>query len=312
MKKKAEIVLGWINLAILAIILFYGLFFGKLVEAIVAIVVLFVFGGMIVSGLEKLAKFRKHIASCRHGVRGAAEDSRRCPECFAIQKRSEEVERQLADKQQQLEEKQRRRENQRRRRENQQRIAKWKEQLRTPEYLKRIDPRQFEELCGLLFEELGYDVEVTRYVSDGGVDAFLRKDGSISLLQCKRVQGSVGEPILRDLFGSMMHNGAKDGIVVTTGTVSAAARKWVYGKPIRIIELAELVRLLELHISKDAIVPKSFSVNVSTQTVMRELRICPRCGKSLKERTGRHGKFLGCTGYPECTYSFSRRWKHRA
>jgi DNA topoisomerase-1 len=30
---------------------------------------------------------------------------------------------------------------------------------------------------------------------------------------------------------------------------------------------------------------------------------CPQCGKPLVERLGRRGRFLGCTGYPECTYT---------
>jgi DNA topoisomerase-1 len=29
-------------------------------------------------------------------------------------------------------------------------------------------------------------------------------------------------------------------------------------------------------------------------------QLCPKCGKPLVERTGRYGKFLGCSGYPKC------------
>ena len=32
---------------------------------------------------------------------------------------------------------------------------------------------------------------------------------------------------------------------------------------------------------------------------------CPRCGKPLAIKTGRYGKFLACTGYPECKYTKS-------
>ena len=31
--------------------------------------------------------------------------------------------------------------------------------------------------------------------------------------------------------------------------------------------------------------------------------ICPECGKLLKERKGKFGKFIGCTGYPACRYT---------
>lgn len=32
---------------------------------------------------------------------------------------------------------------------------------------------------------------------------------------------------------------------------------------------------------------------------------CPQCGKPLLIRLGRHNRFVGCTGYPECTYTRS-------
>lgn len=32
-------------------------------------------------------------------------------------------------------------------------------------------------------------------------------------------------------------------------------------------------------------------------------KTCPRCGKPIVLRLGRHGKFYGCSGYPECTYT---------
>ena len=31
---------------------------------------------------------------------------------------------------------------------------------------------------------------------------------------------------------------------------------------------------------------------------------CRRCGKRLVVRNGKYGKFLGCTGYPKCKYTF--------
>jgi DNA topoisomerase-1 len=38
-----------------------------------------------------------------------------------------------------------------------------------------------------------------------------------------------------------------------------------------------------------------------TQQVLEEN--CPKCGKSLVSRLGRRGRFIGCTGYPECDYT---------
>lgn len=33
--------------------------------------------------------------------------------------------------------------------------------------------------------------------------------------------------------------------------------------------------------------------------------ICPKCGKPLAEKTGKYGKFLGCSGFPACKYTKS-------
>jgi DNA topoisomerase-1 len=33
------------------------------------------------------------------------------------------------------------------------------------------------------------------------------------------------------------------------------------------------------------------------------LDTCPRCGKPLREKNGRFGRFVGCTGYPKCKYT---------
>ena len=40
-----------------------------------------------------------------------------------------------------------------------------------------------------------------------------------------------------------------------------------------------------------------------TQEELKEK--CPKCGKKLSIRLGRAGRFIGCTGYPECDYTRS-------
>src|SRR5262249_42904771 len=95
-----------------------------------------------------------------------------------------------------------------------------------------------------LFTRMGWDVEATPYVRDGGIDGYLRKDGQLILLQCKRVKGYVGEPVVRDLWGTIDHAKAIGGIVVTTGTVSSSARHWIRGKAIHVVELDELCSLM--------------------------------------------------------------------
>lgn len=42
--------------------------------------------------------------------------------------------------------------------------------------------------------------------------------------------------------------------------------------------------------------------DVTTQEIDEQ---CPECGKALSIRLGKRGKFIGCTGYPECSYTKS-------
>lgn len=42
---------------------------------------------------------------------------------------------------------------------------------------------------------------------------------------------------------------------------------------------------------------------VRSEVAAKVKGVCPNCGKPLKPRDGRHGVFVGCTGYPECRYT---------
>lgn len=132
-----------------------------------------------------------------------------------------------------------------------------------------------------------------------------RKDGKLAVLQCKRVKGSVGEPILRDLFGTMVASAAASAIVVTTGRVSDQARRWIQGKPIRIIELNELHDLLRKHFSEPDVVPPGFDPDQGLADS------CPKCRRPLRLVRGRRGPFWGCSGYPACRYTQSKRFELR-
>lgn len=224
-------------------------------------------------------------AQCKHGIRGAVCEPTLCREC--VHEREEQQKHaKLAAEQEAA----------RRERERQERHQEYVRRIRLPEHLRSMRPGEFERVVCDLFRRLGYEAEPTPISGDSGVDGYLRKNGALSVLQCKRVKGSVGEPILRDLFGTMHSHGAKEGIVVTTGKVSVKARRWATGKPIRIIELDELVQLVREHYKEDEVVPEDFQPNAPPPD------LCPRCGKPLRPVKWRGGEFLGCSGYPTCRY----------
>jgi restriction system protein len=225
---------------------------------------------------------------CKHGIIGALFGGQSCAKCqeektvaaiAARKKIEEETAKKKADEERAYKE--------------------WVARIKLPEYLSSMDAEKFEHLICDLFQRLGYEVEHTPFSGDGGIDGYLRKNGQLSILQCKRVKGSVGQPVLRDLFGTMNHEKAKEGIVVTTGRVSKQAREWAQEKPIRILELDELTNLIRENYSENDVVPKEFV------PYGKNSALCPRCARPLKVVKWKGRKFLGCTGYPRCRFTKS-------
>ncbi|WP_395444557.1 restriction endonuclease [Caulobacter sp. UC70_42] len=92
-----------------------------------------------------------------------------------------------------------------------------------------LDPSAFERLCQRLLREAGFSkVEVTGKTGDGGIDGtgVLRMNllSFQVIFQCKRWQGSVGAPTVRDFRGAMVGRADK-GLILTTGTFTAEARR---------------------------------------------------------------------------------------
>lgn len=103
----------------------------------------------------------------------------------------------------------------------------WRSALMTR--LLALDPSAFERLCQRLLRESGFSkVEVTGKTGDGGIDGtgVLRMNllSFQVVFQCKRWQGSVGAPTVRDFRGAMVGRADK-GLILTTGTFTAEARK---------------------------------------------------------------------------------------
>lgn len=107
--------------------------------------------------------------------------------------------------------------------------------------LQRMDPIAFERFVGELFKKMGYRVEDTRASADEGIDLVLRRGRGMAVVQCKRYSGSVGQPVVRDLYGVMLHTRSAEAYLVTTGTITQAAYRWAEGKPIHLVDGHRLV-----------------------------------------------------------------------
>ena len=112
------------------------------------------------------------------------------------------------------------------------------------EELYALSPRAFEHHVAELFERRGYAVEVRGRTGDLGVDLMLTKgDGRTAIVQCKRYRHMIGPDIVRELFGTMVHERASHGFLVTTALISDGARAWAADKPITLIDGHTLARL---------------------------------------------------------------------
>lgn len=87
---------------------------------------------------------------------------------------------------------------------------------------------------------MGLNASVTGYSQDGGVDLIAENPdpvfGGKYVVQCKAQKKTVGEPTVRDLFGTMHAMGANKGILITTSAFTAAARRFAQGKPLELID----------------------------------------------------------------------------
>ncbi len=121
--------------------------------------------------------------------------------------------------------------------------------------LAAISWEDFEHLVREVFEKefasRGGEVKVTQSSSDGGVDAIAFDHDPITggkiVIQAKRYTRTVGVSAVRDLYGTIMNEGASRGILVSTADYGPDAYKFATGKPITLMNGANLLHMLERH-----------------------------------------------------------------
>ena len=119
------------------------------------------------------------------------------------------------------------------------------EKLRELNEIQALSPDEFEELAAESFRRLGHHVKVVGATGDHGVDLRIRAgNGEKWIVQCKRYKGSVGEPVVRDLYGTMLHEKADRASVITSGRFTRQAVEWAKGKPIDLYDGETFLKIL--------------------------------------------------------------------
>lgn len=115
----------------------------------------------------------------------------------------------------------------------------------TLEELRSLSPSEFEELVARTYRAQGHHVQVVGGTGDHGIDLIVRSHrGETWLVQCKRYRGKIGEPVVRDFYGALKASDADGGAVITTGTISDAARLWAEGKPIKLYDGNQFIKIV--------------------------------------------------------------------
>jgi restriction system protein len=121
--------------------------------------------------------------------------------------------------------------------------------------LAAMDWEDFEHLIREIFAKefssAGGEVKVTQASRDGGVDAIAFDPDPIRggkiVIQAKRYTNTVGVAAVRDLYGTVLNEGATKGILVTTSDYGPDAYEFVRNKPLTLLSGANLLHLLEKH-----------------------------------------------------------------
>ena len=116
-----------------------------------------------------------------------------------------------------------------------------------------MEDRQFEFLVAELFEKKGYKVTPTPQTWDGGKDIFILEEKIIGTflyyVECKKnaPERPVGVRVIRELYGTLTHDRATAGIVVTSSFFTKPAKSFVekIKHQMSLIDFLQLIKCIE-------------------------------------------------------------------
>ena len=118
------------------------------------------------------------------------------------------------------------------------------ERKRVASYWSKMNGAKFEHEMASLFRLAGFQAEVTKASGDGGIDIILTRDQRRVAVQCKRYQKDVGPHVIRDLWGTMHHQGYEEGCIVTTAYFTQGVKDFARGKNIYLINMRDILDTL--------------------------------------------------------------------
>jgi len=168
--------------------------------------------------------------------------------------------------------------------------------------LDHMNGEQFEELLQARFRTKGYRVTLTPNGADFGADLLLERDGTKTAVQAKHWRtGKVGVRAVQEIAATKAHYRADKAAVIASGDFTDQAVQLARSNSIDLWDRARLARELVNDASPTKSAPASaVELPFKEEPYSATSPSCPRCGSPMVHRTGRHGPFWGCPGYPAC------------
>ncbi len=117
--------------------------------------------------------------------------------------------------------------------------------------LLELTPKEFESFVQNLFTKMGYETDQFRSSGDGGIDCMAYKRDPVApmkiAVQAKLYTKTVQPTHVRDLFGTMQHEGATLGIMITTSGYGPGSEEFANGKPLHLIDGTGLLSICQEH-----------------------------------------------------------------
>ncbi|RKY36920.1 MAG: hypothetical protein DRP72_03620 [Candidatus Omnitrophota bacterium] len=114
---------------------------------------------------------------------------------------------------------------------------------------------EFENLIGELLKKMEFTIKQTQKTADGGIDIFVYSNepitGGTYIIQCKRHNSPISEPVIRELYGVVISEKANKGILITNSTFTKTAEKFAKDKPLELINGNKLIDLLNKYFDID-------------------------------------------------------------
>jgi hypothetical protein len=110
-------------------------------------------------------------------------------------------------------------------------------------YWRSLPGVAFERALGELYSRMGYAVQHTPHSGDGGVDLVLRKDGKLTVVQCKAHNKRVPISVARELRASIADFSADEGVIACIDGVTQPVTDYIKDKKIVVLDVRDIVAL---------------------------------------------------------------------